>query len=90
MTWMPSVSKTLSKASVYLLSRSRITNRSVSIRAPRSIARVRACCATQEPVGLAVTPAMCNLLVPCSIKISTYSRRNSTVSTCRKSHAMIR
>jgi hypothetical protein len=39
---------------------------------------------------LAVTPAICNLLVPCSMKINTYSRRNSTVSTCKKSQARIR
>jgi transposase len=43
MTWMPSASKTLSKARVYLPSLSRITNRNVSTRAPRSIARFRAC-----------------------------------------------
>ena len=90
MTPMLSASKTPSKARGYLLSRSRITNRSVSILAPRSIARFRACWVAHEPVGLAVTPAMCNLLPPCWMKINTYSRRNSTVSTWRKSQAMIR
>src|SRR5947207_4101568 len=39
---------------------------------------------------VAVTSAMCSLLVPCSMKINTYKRRRSTVSTCMKSHAMIR
>jgi hypothetical protein len=78
-------SKTSSKASGYLLSRSRIRNRNVSVPIPRSIARFRACWTTHAPVGLAVTPATCNRRVPCSMKINTYSRRNSTVSTCRKS-----
>jgi cellulase/cellobiase CelA1 len=27
---------------------------------------------------LAVTPAMCSLLVPCSMKINTYSRRRAS------------
>jgi hypothetical protein len=68
-----------------MLSRSRITNRNASIMGPRSIARFRACWTTHAPVGLAVTPAMYNRRVPCSMKINTYSRRNSTVSTCKKS-----
>ena len=34
--------------------------------------------------GCAVTPATCNLRVPCSINTSTYSRWSSTVSTTRK------
>ena len=41
------------------------------------------------PVSRAVTPARCSLRVPCSMNTSTYKRLSSTVSTTRKSHAMI-
>ncbi|MCW2861786.1 MAG: hypothetical protein JWP48_3494 [Actinoallomurus sp.] len=35
---------------------------------------------------LAVTPAMCNLRVPCSMKINTYRRRNSSSVDVHESH----
>jgi len=54
---------------------------------PRSIRRLRACWAVQALVGCAVTPRMCTALVSISITNSTYTRRSSTVSTCRKSQA---
>jgi hypothetical protein len=50
---------------------------------------VAACCATHAPVGRAVTPATCSLRVPCSMYTSAYSRWSSTVSTTRKSQAMM-
>ena len=42
--------KTASKAVVSLLSRSRIKNRKLSARSPRSMSRLRACWLTQAPV----------------------------------------
>ena len=53
------------------------------------MARFRACWATHVPVGLAVMPATCSLRVPCSMNTSTYRRLSVTVSTVKKSHAMI-
>jgi hypothetical protein len=61
-------------------------------RRPRSSStsnRLRACWVTQRLSGLAVTPARCTRLVSCSMKNSTYSRRNQTVSTVKKSQATI-
>ena len=63
-------------------------NRIVPRRSSRSMARLRACCAAHAAVGRAVTPARCNLRVPCSMNTSTCNRFSSTVSTTRKSHAM--
>jgi hypothetical protein len=53
----------------------------------RVAARLRACWATQAPVGLAVTPARCTRRVRSWMKNSTYSRCRNTVSTVRKSQA---
>ena len=64
---MSAPANTASKAAVNLLSRSRIRNRSCSARSPRSMSRLRACWATQAPVGWAVIPAMCTRRGPCSI-----------------------
>ena len=44
---------------------------------------------TRRPAGFAVTPPTCIRRVPCSMNTSTYMRFSSTVSTCRKSTAMI-
>jgi hypothetical protein len=44
---------------VNLPSRSRIKNWNRSARSPRSISRLRACWATQAPVGCAVIPPRC-------------------------------
>jgi hypothetical protein len=46
---------------------------------------VRACWATQAPVGLAVTPARCTRRLCSWMKNSTYSRCRNTVSTGSKS-----
>jgi hypothetical protein len=62
---LASASNTASNIVAYFVSRSLIRNRSSSSRAPRSIARFRACWAIQLPVGLAVTPATCSFLVAC-------------------------
>jgi hypothetical protein len=70
-------------------SRSWIRNRSPVMRSPRSMTRLRACCTVHAPVGCALTPARCSLRVPCSMKTSTCNCLSSTVSTIRKSHAMI-
>jgi hypothetical protein len=68
---MASASNTASNIVAYFVSRSLIRNRSSSSRSPRSIARFRACWATQVPAGFAVMPATCSFLVACSTKIST-------------------
>ena len=52
---MPSLRNTSSKGPLYLLSRSRIRNRTPW--SENSRPRLRACCVTQTPVGLAVQPA---------------------------------
>ena len=52
---MPSLRKTSSKGPLYLLSRSRIRNRTPW--SEKSRPRLRACWVTQSPVGLAVQPA---------------------------------
>src|ERR1017187_1986319 len=56
---MPFPAKTSSNIGVNLLSRSRIRNLKRPARSPRSMSRLRACCAVHAPVGLAVTPRMC-------------------------------
>jgi hypothetical protein len=52
-------------------------------------ALLRACCVVQAPVGFPVTPATYARRVASSMKTSTYRRRSRTVSTVRKSHAMM-
>jgi hypothetical protein len=47
----PLPASTWSNAAVNLLSRSRIKNLNLSARSPRSMSRLRACWAVQEPVG---------------------------------------
>ena len=81
--------KTASKERVKIDPPSRIRNLMSSNRSPRRIARLRACCTVQSPVGCAVTPPRCIRRVPCSMNTSTYSLFSSTVSTCRKSTARI-
>src|SRR5262249_16638168 len=49
----------------------------------------RDCCATHAASGCAVHPARCTRRLPTSIKNRTYSRRSQTVSTVKKSTAMI-
>ena len=49
--------------------------------------RFRACWATHSPTGCAVTPSTWTRRVATSIANSTYSRRNKTVSTVKKSTA---
>ena len=85
----PSPLNTSANAVVKVGSRSWDRNRSVTRRSSRSIVKLRACCTAHAPVGRAVTPATCSLRVPCSMNTSTYSRLSSTVSTTRKSQAMI-
>src|ERR1019366_2429602 len=58
-------------------------------RSPRSMSRLRACCAVHAPVGLAVTPGMCTRRVSISITKKTYRRVRNTVSASRKSHDSI-
>lgn len=88
-TRSPLALNTSSNAAVKIGSRSWITNRSLPMRSARSMARLRVCCTAHAPVGCAVTPAKWSLRVPCSVNTSTYNRWSSTVSTTRKSHAMI-
>jgi hypothetical protein len=68
---MPSLKNTLSNTVVYLVSRSRIRNRNCPARSPKSSIRLRACCATHCPFGWVVTPRMCTLRVPTSIRNNT-------------------
>jgi hypothetical protein len=70
-----------------LLSRSRIKNLNRPARSPRSISKLRACCAVHAPDGCAVTPRICTARVWISSTTSTYRRCSSTVSACKKSHA---
>jgi hypothetical protein len=58
--------------------------RSVSDHASR-----RACWVVQRPSGSALQPASCTRRVPSSMKKSTYRRPSQSVSTVKKSHAMI-
>jgi hypothetical protein len=53
------------------------------MRAPRSMARLRACCRAHAPVGCAVTPPRWSLRVPCSMNTTTYNRLSSTVTRPR-------
>ncbi|SEG89493.1 hypothetical protein SAMN05444920_106459 [Nonomuraea solani] len=70
-------------------SRSWIRSRGPAMRAPMFMARLWACRRVQDLVGCVVTPARCSLWVPCSMKISRYSALGSSVSTTRRSQAMI-
>jgi hypothetical protein len=57
----PSLRKTLSKARLNLLSRSWMRNRGgVRLRSACSLVRLRACCVTQDPLGLRVI-ARCSM-----------------------------
>ncbi len=68
---VPVAWKTVSKERVMFDPRSRIKNRKFSNRSPRFIARLRACCTVQSPVGCGVTPPRCIRRVSCSMNIST-------------------
>jgi hypothetical protein len=78
---VPVAWKAASKERVKFDPRSRIKNRKSLNRSPRFIARLRACCTVQSPVGWAVTPPGCIRRVPCSVNISTYSLFSRMVST---------
>ena len=84
-----SAANTASNASVYFASRSRTRNRKEPARSPRSISRLRACCAAHAAVERAVTPRMCTVRVPTSITNSAWSLRRPTVSRWKKSAASI-
>jgi hypothetical protein len=49
--------------------------------------KVAACCAAQEPSGLAVTPTMCMRRVAAAMPNSTYRPLRTIVSTWKKSQA---
>jgi hypothetical protein len=68
-------------------SRSRMRNRNAATLSPRSISRLRACCAVQAPSGRAVTPRIWTRRVATSMANRTYSRRRKIVSTWEKSQA---
>jgi hypothetical protein len=53
------------------------------------ITRLRACWMTQRSCGFAVTPPKWTRRFASSMKKSTYRRRSQTVSTVRKSQAMV-
>ena len=80
---------TPSNAAANLLSRSWIRNRIGSVRSTNVSTMFRACWVTQFPVGFGVMPARCTCRVASSINTSTYKRPNNTVSTVKKSQAMI-
>jgi len=73
-----------SKALVNFASRSRLRNRNAATLSPRSIGRLRACCAVQAPSGRAVTPRIWTRRVAASMANRTYSRRRKIVSTWKK------
>src|ERR1019366_2639926 len=83
----PSLAKIVSKALVNLASRSRIRKRKEPIRSPRSMIRLRACCAVHTPSGWAVTPRTRTRRVLTSMTNSTYRRLRKIVSTWKKSQA---
>src|SRR5271165_7603584 len=56
---IPAPARTASNDAVNCPARSRIRNRKSAARSPRSIRRLRICCAVQGPSGLAVIPRMC-------------------------------
>jgi hypothetical protein len=85
----PSLLKTSSKARLNLLSRSWIRNRIGLGRCGSDQASCRACWVAQRPSGLALQPARCTRRVSSSTKKSTYRRRSQSVSTVKKSHAMV-
>jgi hypothetical protein len=66
----PSARNTASKLRENLASRSRSTKRTCRPPSPSTSSRLRACWATQAPLGLAVTPAKWPRLVSCSMKHS--------------------
>lgn len=86
---MPSPSKTLSNARVYLLSRSRIRYFIVTPASCRSMTRFLASCVVQAAVGWAVVPMMWMRRVACSMMAKTYSRAPVRVRVSKKSAARI-
>src|SRR5918995_208705 len=89
MTLIPSERKISSKPAVNLLSRSRIRMRGRCCWSATVMIRLRACCATQAPFGLAVTLARWTRRRLSSMKKSTCRRRSQSVSTVKKSHSTI-
>jgi beta-glucanase (GH16 family) len=86
---MASERNTSSNAAVNLLSRSWIKNRIGSARSTNVSMMLRACWVAHSPVGFAVMPARYTCRVASSMNTSACSRRNSTVSTVKKSQATI-
>jgi len=70
-TSMPASARTASNDALNCPARSRIKNRKQAARSPRSISRLRTCCAVHRPSGLAVTPRMCTDREPTSITNKT-------------------
>jgi hypothetical protein len=75
----PSAQNTASKLRQNLASRSRSTKRTCRPPSPSTSSKLRACWATQAPLGLAVTPAKWTRRVSSSMKNSTYSRRSHRI-----------
>jgi len=67
----------------------RNTNRASRPASARSPLTLRACWVTHPASGCSVTPVIHTRRRPSSMNNSTYSRRNSTVSTVKKSVATI-
>jgi hypothetical protein len=88
-TSAPVERQTSSNALVNFVSRSRIRNFHAVPRSPTPASRLRACRATQRPVGWSVTPARCTRRLLSSMTNSTYTRRSKIVSTVKKSQATI-
>src|SRR5262245_50655240 len=85
----PSLRKTSSEACVNLLSRSWIRKRAGVARSESDQATCRACWVVQPPSGLAEQPAKWTRRLLSSRKKSTWSRPSQSVSTVKKSQAMI-
>jgi hypothetical protein len=79
--WTPSEPKTASKLSVNLASRSRMRNLNCPTRSPRSMSRLRACCATHHPVGFDITPRMWTWRLATS---SATARTGAGAAPCRR------
>jgi hypothetical protein len=71
---MPAPARTASNDPLNCPARSRIRNRGKAARSPRSISRLRICCAVRRLSGLAVTPGMCTDREPASITDKQYRR----------------
>jgi hypothetical protein len=84
-----SLRKTASKLRLNLLSRSWMTKRSGFGRSDNDQASWRACWVTQAVFGFALQPARWTRRLPSSMKNKTYKRCSRTVSTMKKSAAIM-